>query len=194
MLPSVRSHRSVPYHANRVAHLDLSTSTRLGYYRYIRTAPTLFELLADLDAYRLPHKIYDDAYWSNESEVPPTFEFAGRRIPHRSHTERFLQEFQSASSTNSKLLLPRLPITGFKCWEYAAPLPFRKNILEWRPDEGPAVLGRRITKLCRFADSRDAARPVQRRSAKGKQSVINTQWAAQSQVIPSHQCPADCTD
>jgi hypothetical protein len=126
--------------------------------------------------------------------VPPTFEFAGRRIPHRSHTERFLQDFESASSTNSKLLLPRLPITGFKCWDYAAPLPSRKSVLEWRPDEGPALLGRRITQRCRFADSLDAARPVQRRSAKGKQSVINTQWAAQSQVISSHQCPADCTD
>ena len=118
------------------------TSSLNGFYRFDAPPPTLFALLEDLDAHKLPHKIYDDAYWSNEAEVPSTFEFAGRRIPHRSHTERFLQEFRGTSLLENGLVLPRLPITGFRCWEYNAPLPSRQAILDWKPDGRDPILGK----------------------------------------------------
>lgn len=118
------------------------TSSLNGFYRFDAPPPTLFALLEDLDAHKLPHKIYDDAYWSNEAEVPSTFEFAGRRIPHRSHTERFLQEFRGTSLQEKSMVLPKLPITGFRCWEYSAPLPYRQAILDWKPDGGDPILGK----------------------------------------------------
>ena len=134
-------------------------------YRLSISAPTLYEILLDLDNHRLPHKIYQDAYWSNPTDLPAyTFEWAGRRYLHRSDADRFLPEFEHAAHSKDRLSIPAAPVC-FKRWQYAVPLPKRSAILGWKEgqEETTTVQAPKVNR-------------------KGKALVMDTQWVQKSQV------------
>ena len=134
-------------------------------YRLSVSAPTLYEILLDLDNHRLPHKIYQDAYWSNPTDLPAyTFEWAGRRYLHRSDADRFLPEFEHAARSKDRLSIPAAPVC-FKRWQYAVPLPKRSAILGWKEGQ---------------EDTTTVQAPKVDR--KGKALIMDTQWIQKSQV------------
>ncbi|KAK6353373.1 DNA polymerase zeta [Orbilia brochopaga] len=107
--------------------------------------PAASELIATLDDYRLPHMIYQDAYYSNEKDVPDRpREYAGKEFRLQSNTVNFLPVFDPdggdapVSSAPQKQGKKEARKTLFRRWEFAKPPPSRTEIEHWLAREEEA--------------------------------------------------------
>ncbi|KAF3930258.1 hypothetical protein ABW20_dc0106413 [Dactylellina cionopaga] len=107
--------------------------------------PSAAELLITLDDYGLAHMIYQDAYYSNEKDVPDRpREYAGKEFRLQSNTVNFLPQFNpdggdipsSSAATAKNKKMPRK--TSLRRWEFARPPPPRKEIEQWLAEEEEA--------------------------------------------------------
>lgn len=110
----------------------LSSTARTSFIQFARPVPTLFELLRNLDERALPHKLYRDPYWSNDSDVPQhVFEYAGRRYTHQGDSNKHLQNFDNASANYRYTRSNRVtasPTLGIHHWDYKRTPPSIKAI------------------------------------------------------------------
>lgn len=97
-----------------------------------RPVPSLADLLQDLTERQLPHKLYQDPYWSNPSDVPQhAFEYAGRRYTHQGDANKHLQNFDTAVATYrlTKVASSQISaILGLKRWEFLRRAPSLKAV------------------------------------------------------------------
>ncbi|KAF3941307.1 hypothetical protein ABW19_dt0201808 [Dactylella cylindrospora] len=110
---------------------------------YNSIPPSAADLISTLDEYNLPHMIYQEAYYSNEKDVPDRpREYAGKEFRLQSNTVKFLPEFDKdgdiPESSYSKQLkiVPRA--TSYRRWEFARPPPSRAEIEQWLSEEEEA--------------------------------------------------------
>ncbi|KAJ6264149.1 DNA polymerase zeta catalytic subunit [Drechslerella dactyloides] len=107
--------------------------------------PGAAELIATLDDYGLPHVIYQDAYYSNEKDVPDRpREYAGKEFRLQSNTVKFLPAFDPdggdapVSSALQKQGKKGPRRTRFHRWEFARPPPSRREVEHWLAQEEEA--------------------------------------------------------
>ncbi|RDA88970.1 hypothetical protein CP532_0637 [Ophiocordyceps camponoti-leonardi (nom. inval.)] len=97
--------------------------------------------------HHLPDVIYQDAFYSEEKDVPERMrEYAGREFRLESNTLPFLPAFdfgESFSSNNSGQDLATGLEQGRACswrsWEFAQPPPSRQSVVKWLQDEQHAL-------------------------------------------------------
>lgn len=150
---------------------------------FAKPAPTLFELLRDLDSKRLPHKLYRDPYWSNLSDVPQhAFEYAGRRYTHQGDANRHLQEFKTASSHYRYTKPERIAVTptlGIRRWEFARAPPTVGQLKTALADVSGNKSGKVLPGMCSLTIaedlySTDASQQLQMKSSRRARSVCLT--------------------
>ncbi|KAK6522081.1 DNA polymerase zeta [Arthrobotrys megalospora] len=109
---------------------------------YNASPPSTTDLLESMDDFSLPHVIYQDAYYSNEKDVPDRpREYAGKEFRLQSNTVNYLPAFNpdgldlptSSSSTKPKKQLPKR--ISIKTWEFAKPPPSLASIEQWLAEE-----------------------------------------------------------
>ncbi|KAF3912680.1 hypothetical protein ABW21_db0203950 [Orbilia brochopaga] len=107
--------------------------------------PPTADLIATLDDYRLPHMIYQDAYYSNEKDVPERArEYAGKEFRLQSNTVNFLPAFDPdggdvpTSSAPQKQSKKDTRKTLFRRWEFARLPPSRTEVEQWLAEEEEA--------------------------------------------------------
>lgn len=122
---------------------------------FARSAPTLFELLHDLDSKQLPHILYRDPYWSNLADVPQhAFEYAGRRYTHQGDANKHLQAFENATAHyryNRIQGVGAAPILGIRSWDYARAAPTVSQLSAALADPSRAQAARVESGTCKLA-------------------------------------------
>ncbi|KAF3314982.1 DNA polymerase zeta [Orbilia oligospora] len=107
---------------------------------YNATPPSTADLLESMDEFSLPHVVYQDAFYSNEKDVPDRpREYAGKEFRLQSNTVNYLPPFNPdgldipSSSNKPKKTLPKR--TSIKTWEFAKPPPSLASIEQWLAEE-----------------------------------------------------------
>jgi DNA polymerase zeta len=130
----------------------LGTDTNL--FALIEQPPTREEVVETMQDFDLPQVIYQDAYYSNESDVPERArEWAGREFKLESLTVPYLPDFDatglSAATYGEKpgtvvdkakeesIFQKRRRLCGFRSWEIGMPPPTNLEILDWLRTENP---------------------------------------------------------
>lgn len=102
---------------------------------YGQLPPSESEFILTLEEMGIPLKIYQDAYYSNEKDVPPRpREYAGREFRLKSDTVPFLPDFDPSGDGSSALRVKRQswwPPTTLRVWEIAQPPPSPGEVDEW---------------------------------------------------------------
>lgn len=106
--------------------------------------PTASEVCSTMKGFGLPDAVYQDAYYSNEDDVPPRpVEFAGREFRLRSNALPFLPEFNPTgaaapetepglgAAANALTDAQRRRICTFRSWEIGAPPPTYDEVDSW---------------------------------------------------------------
>jgi len=104
-------------------------------FLYGQFPPSNAELELTLDSMGIPPKIYQDAYYSNEKDVPPRpREYAGREFKLQSNTTPFLPDFDPSGDGTSTLWVQkpnRKPLPSIRVWEILQPPPSRAETDQW---------------------------------------------------------------
>ncbi|KAK6341913.1 DNA polymerase zeta [Orbilia blumenaviensis] len=126
--------------ASLITELNVTFPSRGQLVCYNATPPSTIDLIESMDDFSLPHMIYQDAYYSNEKDVPDRpREYAGKEFRLQSNTVNYLPPFNpdglDISSSNSKPR--RLPPkrTFIKVWEFAKPPPSLASVEQWLAEE-----------------------------------------------------------
>ncbi|KAF3917252.1 hypothetical protein AA313_de0201418 [Arthrobotrys entomopaga] len=127
---------------NLAAALASAFPPRGELYCFNSTPPSAAYLLSTLDDFGLPHMIYQEAYYSNEKDVPERpREYAGKEFRLQSNTVNFLPPF---NPDGGDIPTPTPPakqtkkgprIAPFQRWELAKPPPSRAEIEQWLAEE-----------------------------------------------------------
>lgn len=104
-------------------------------YKYGPPPPTVAELVASIDHYGIPSKIYRDPYYSKESDAPERpREYAGL-VFHLKGGDGIanLEEWKPHEDAPTTRGLPPMPLsrTGVGGWEYAGVPPSVKEVRKW---------------------------------------------------------------
>ncbi|KAI8288164.1 DNA polymerase zeta catalytic subunit [Colletotrichum sp. SAR11_57] len=120
--------------------------------------PVLKDITSSLKDLQIPDAIYQDAYYSEEKDVPPRpREYAGREFRLESNTLPYLADFDpSGTSAASVGMKPDTPydrtktdqayeaqgrICSYRSWELAQPPPSFKEVQEWWEKKHPPKKG-----------------------------------------------------
>ncbi|CAI0642086.1 unnamed protein product [Colletotrichum noveboracense] len=120
--------------------------------------PVLKDITSSLKDLQIPDAIYQDAYYSEEKDVPPRpREYAGREFRLESNTLPYLADFDpSGTSAASVGMKPDTPydrtktdqayeaqgrICSYRSWELAQPPPSLKEVQEWWEKKHPPKKG-----------------------------------------------------
>ncbi|KAI8254241.1 DNA polymerase family B [Colletotrichum sp. SAR11_239] len=120
--------------------------------------PVLKDITSSLKDLQIPDAIYQDAYYSEEKDVPPRpREYAGREFRLESNTLPYLADFDpSGTSAASVGMKPDTPydrtktdqayeaqgrICSYRSWEIAQPPPSFKEVQEWWEKKHPPKKG-----------------------------------------------------
>ncbi|KAF3802273.1 DNA polymerase zeta catalytic subunit, partial [Colletotrichum gloeosporioides] len=120
--------------------------------------PVLKDITSSLKDLQIPDAIYQDAYYSEEKDVPPRpREYAGREFRLESNTLPYLADFDpSGTSAASVGMKPDTPydrtktdqayeaqgrICSYRSWEIAQPPPSSKEVQEWWEKKHPPKKG-----------------------------------------------------
>ncbi|KAI8219142.1 DNA polymerase zeta catalytic subunit [Colletotrichum sp. SAR 10_86] len=120
--------------------------------------PVLKDITSSLKDLQIPDAIYQDAYYSEEKDVPPRpREYAGREFRLESNTLPYLADFDpSGTSAASVGMKPDTPydrtktdqayeaqgrICSYRSWEIAQPPPSFKEVQEWWEKKHPQKKG-----------------------------------------------------
>ncbi|KAF8472023.1 hypothetical protein BDZ91DRAFT_775438 [Kalaharituber pfeilii] len=101
---------------------------------YDKLSPPNSELLITLEEMGLSRKIYQEAYYSNEKDVPSQpREYAGREFKLESNTVPYLPDFDPLGdgSFTLRAQFSRNHPTTLRHWEIATPPPSRREIDDW---------------------------------------------------------------
>ncbi|KAK6496374.1 DNA polymerase zeta [Arthrobotrys musiformis] len=126
-----------------IAELTTTFPPRGQLVCYNATPPSTADLLESMDDFSLPHVIYQDAFYSNEKDVPDRpREYAGKEFRLQSNTVNYLPPFNpdglDIPSSNNKPKKPLPKRTSIKTWEFAKPPPSRASIEQWLAEEEEA--------------------------------------------------------
>ena len=104
-------------------------------FLYDQFAPSSAELELISDDLGMPPKVYQDAYYSNEKDVPPRpREYAGREFKLQSTTVPFLTDFDPSGDSSSALRVQKpnqKPLPTMRVWEILQPPPSRADTGQW---------------------------------------------------------------
>ncbi|KAI8262695.1 DNA polymerase zeta catalytic subunit [Colletotrichum sp. SAR 10_98] len=140
------------------AQTALGTFSKKRHFIIGTLPPVLKDITSSLKDLQIPDAIYQDAYYSEEKDVPPRpREYAGREFRLESNTLPYLADFDpSGTSAASVGMKPDTPydrtktdqayeaqgrICSYRSWEIAQPPPSFKEVQEWwkqhPPKKGP---------------------------------------------------------
>jgi len=115
-------------------------------FLYDQFAPSNAELGFTFDDLGMPPKVYQDAYYSNEKDVPPRpREYAGREFKLQSTTVPFLPDFDPSGDSSSTLRVQKSnqkPLPTMRVWEILQPPPNRAETDQWLADLQAAKRGK----------------------------------------------------
>ncbi|EPS36788.1 hypothetical protein H072_9596 [Dactylellina haptotyla CBS 200.50] len=108
--------------------------------------PTTAELIDTLDDFGLPHMVYQEAYYSNDKDVPDRpREYAGKEFRLQSTSVHYLPDFNpdggyvpSSTPISTKQAKKPPRRTSYRRWEFAKPPPSRTEIEQWLAEEEEA--------------------------------------------------------
>ncbi len=111
--------------------IKAQASTSIRVYTYAATPPSVSELLSSLQAHGIPTKIYQDPWYSIESDAPEhPREYAGLVYHLKGGTgTSILKEWSSTEDTTQKDI--KLHPDGISGWEYASAPPSAKAVRRW---------------------------------------------------------------
>ncbi|PSS37734.1 hypothetical protein PHLCEN_2v427 [Hermanssonia centrifuga] len=131
-LPASSSHitSSRPF-GTPFPRIKAQASTNIRVYTYAATPPSVSELLSSLQAHGIPTKIYQDPWYSIESDAPEhPREYAGLVYHLKGGTgTSILKEWSSTEDTTQKDI--KLHPDGISGWEYASAPPSTKEVRRW---------------------------------------------------------------
>ncbi|CRG82888.1 DNA polymerase zeta subunit [Talaromyces islandicus] len=148
--------------ANIYDAFDIPKDRRVLCYRYLCPSPS--EIAATIDHDGRPAMIYQQAYYSDESDVPDRQrEYAGREFRLVSDKMRFLPEFNRQGVPHLYTERPSLvdpeqqrktdqrlrELSSAKVWEFARLPPTRVEVIEWLENERQAQQKNTSTPIAR---------------------------------------------
>ncbi|KAI8223753.1 DNA polymerase zeta catalytic subunit [Colletotrichum sp. SAR 10_96] len=140
------------------AQTALGTFSKKRHFIIGTLPPVLKDITSSLKDLQIPDAIYQDAYYSEEKDVPPRpREYAGREFRLESNTLPYLADFDpSGTSAASVGMKPDTPydrtktdqayeaqgrICSYRSWEIAQPPPSFKEVQEWWEKKHPPKKG-----------------------------------------------------
>ncbi|KAI8161396.1 DNA polymerase zeta catalytic subunit [Colletotrichum sp. SAR 10_70] len=140
------------------AQTALGTFSNKRHFIIATLPPVLKDITSSLKDLQIPDAIYQDAYYSEEKDVPPRpREYAGREFRLESNTLPYLADFDpSGTSAASVGMKPDTPydrtktdqayeaqgrICSYRSWEIAQPPPSFKEVQEWWEKKHPPKKG-----------------------------------------------------
>ncbi|KAF8436163.1 polymerase zeta subunit [Terfezia claveryi] len=108
-------------------------------FLYDQLAPSNAELELTFDSLGMSQKVYQDAYYSNEKDVPPRpREYAGREFRLQSTTVPFLPDFDPSGDSSTALRVQKpnqKPLPTMRVWEILQPPPIRAETDQWLAEQ-----------------------------------------------------------
>ena len=115
--------------------VSASYNTSSNIYQYSRVPPTTVDLISTMEFHGLPSKIYQDPYYSVDSDASDhPWEFAGLSYHIKGGTGiGVLEEWQEGGASFSKVISADTRLWG---WEYASSPPSIREVRRWWKTEG----------------------------------------------------------
>ncbi|KAF8419727.1 hypothetical protein EV426DRAFT_614503 [Tirmania nivea] len=147
-------------------------------FLYNQFAPSNAEL-------ELPPKVYQDAYYSNEKDVPlRPKEYAGREFRLQSTTVAFLPDFDPSGNISSTLRVQKpnqKPLPTMRVWEILQPPPSRTETDQWLANL-QAAKGDKIAGVCEEQFLSQIEGPTQRNRHGFKYSQLRKSAAVEHEA------------